>query len=428
MRILMVSAEYPPMMGGVGDYTRRLNGALTQQGHEVAVVTGNQGQAYRDAARIYPMRIQRWDRSCVASIRQIIAKLQPDIVHIQYQTGAYAMNVAINTLPRKLSAERKNGLKVVTTAHDLLPPYIFPKAGPLREWYTKRIIRDADAAIMTNAADYHRVLNDSKGAWNPHTMFIPIGANVTPAPPQYYERTLWRERFEIVPGGMLIAYFGLLTHSKGIETIIDALPELPVTTRLVMIGGAGDSEADQLYAQQLKQRISRAGLEQRIIITGYTDPTDVSAYLMAADAIVLPFNDGYSYRRGSLITALAHQVPVITTHAPAGLAQDPLPELVDGQHALLIEPQNVNQLVVALQRIQQEPELAFMISRQGRALTDVFSWDRIVQQHEELYRESKLSVPICQLRNMINAAYLVIKHAIARKENRGLHYNLDNIR
>lgn len=49
-------------------------------------------------------------------------------------------------------------------------------------------------------------------------------------------------------------------------------------------------------------------------------------------------------------------------------------------------------------------------------------------EHEELYRESKLSVQICQLRNMINAAYLVIKHAIARKENRGLHYNLDNIR
>ncbi len=51
----------------------------------------------------------------------------------------------------------------------------------------------------------------------------------------------------------------------------------------------------------------------------------------------------------------------------------------------------------------------------------------IYLEHEELYRESKLSVPICQLRNMINVAYLVIKHAIARKENRGLHYNLDNM-
>lgn len=387
MRILMISAEYPPMMGGVGDYTRRLNGALTQQGHEVAVVTGNQGQAYRDAARIYPVRVQRWDRSCIVTIKQIIAKLQPDIVHIQYQTGAYNMNVAINTLPRKLSYERKNGLKVVTTAHDLLPPYLFPKAGAIREWYTKRIIRDADAAVMTNAGDYHRVMNDSKGAWNPNTMFIPIGANVTPSPPPYYERSLWRERFELSSGGMLLAYFGLLTHSKGIETIIDALQELPTTTRLVMIGGAGDSEADQAYAQQLKQKIGRAGLDQRVIITGYTEPSDVSAYLMAADAIVLPFNDGYSYRRGSLITALAHQVPVITTHAPAGLSQDPLPDIGDGRHALLIEPQNVAQLVSAIQRIQQEPELAFMISRQGRDLTDMFSWDRIVQQHEDLYRK-----------------------------------------
>lgn len=385
MRILMVSAEYPPMMGGVGDYTRRLNGALTHQGHEVAVVTGNQGQAYRDAARIYPVRVQRWDRSCIETIRQVIAKLQPNIVHIQYQTGAYGMNVAINTLPRKLSYERKNGLKVVTTAHDLLPPYLFPKAGPLREWYTKRIIRDADAAIMTNAGDYHRVMNERAGIWNPRTMFIPIGANVTPAPPRNYERSLWRERFEIPMGGMLLAYFGLLTQTKGLDVVVDAMQQLPETTRLVMIGGAGDSDADQAYAQQLKQKISRAGLEQRVIITGYTEPADVSAYLMAADAVVLPFNDGYSYRRGSLITALAHQVPVITTRAPAGLAQDPLPELIHEQHALLIEPQHVGQLVAAAQRIQQEPELAFMMSRQGRALTDLFSWERIVQQHEELY-------------------------------------------
>lgn len=386
MRILMISAEYPPMMGGVGDYTRRLNSALTQQGHEVAVVTGNQGQAYRDAARIYPVRVQKWDGSCITTIRQIIAKLQPDIVHIQYQTGAYNMNVAINTLPRKLRYERRNGLKVVTTAHDLLPPYLFPKAGILREWYTQRIIRDADAAVMTNAGDYHRVMRDVKGVWNSNTVFIPIGANVSPAPPPFYEQSLWRERFELPAGGMLLAYFGLLTHSKGIETIIDAMQLLPDTTRLVMIGGAGDSAADQTYAQQIRQKIARSGLDNRIIITGYTEASDVSAYLMAADAIILPFSDGYSYRRGSLITALAHQVPVITTRAPAGLSQDPLPELVDGRHALLIDPQNADQLVAAVERIKHEPELAFMLSRQGRELTDVFSWDQIVQQHEQLYR------------------------------------------
>lgn len=51
----------------------------------------------------------------------------------------------------------------------------------------------------------------------------------------------------------------------------------------------------------------------------------------------------------------------------------------------------------------------------------------IYLEHEELYRQSKITVPLCELRNMINVAYLIIKHAIAQKENKGLHFNLDNI-
>jgi L-aspartate oxidase len=44
---------------------------------------------------------------------------------------------------------------------------------------------------------------------------------------------------------------------------------------------------------------------------------------------------------------------------------------------------------------------------------------------EELYDKSILSVEICELRNLINVAYLVLKMALARKESRGLHYSLD---
>jgi L-aspartate oxidase len=49
----------------------------------------------------------------------------------------------------------------------------------------------------------------------------------------------------------------------------------------------------------------------------------------------------------------------------------------------------------------------------------------IYLEHEELYRQSKITVPLCELRNMINVAYLIIKHARAQRENKGLHYNLD---
>jgi L-aspartate oxidase len=49
----------------------------------------------------------------------------------------------------------------------------------------------------------------------------------------------------------------------------------------------------------------------------------------------------------------------------------------------------------------------------------------IYRETEELYRKSKVSPRICELRNLINVGYLVIKMAQARKESRGLHYNLD---
>jgi L-aspartate oxidase len=49
----------------------------------------------------------------------------------------------------------------------------------------------------------------------------------------------------------------------------------------------------------------------------------------------------------------------------------------------------------------------------------------IYQETEALYKKSTLSQKLCELRNLINVGYLVIKMAQSRKESRGLHYNID---
>jgi L-aspartate oxidase len=49
----------------------------------------------------------------------------------------------------------------------------------------------------------------------------------------------------------------------------------------------------------------------------------------------------------------------------------------------------------------------------------------IYRETEALYKKSNVSQRICELRNLLNVGYLVIKMAQARKESRGLHYNLD---
>ena len=60
--------------------------------------------------------------------------------------------------------------------------------------------------------------------------------------------------------------------------------------------------------------------------------------------------------------------------------------------------------------------------RLQRALTRL---EIIYNETEDLYKKSVLSRKLCELRNLINVGYLVIKMAQARHESRGLHYNID---
>jgi len=49
----------------------------------------------------------------------------------------------------------------------------------------------------------------------------------------------------------------------------------------------------------------------------------------------------------------------------------------------------------------------------------------IFKETEDLFDRSVVSREICELRNVISVAYLIIKHALRRKESRGLHYTVD---
>jgi len=52
--------------------------------------------------------------------------------------------------------------------------------------------------------------------------------------------------------------------------------------------------------------------------------------------------------------------------------------------------------------------------------------DLLFEETEELYRTTKLSPQLCELRNLITVAYLIVKGAQFRRESRGLHYNTDH--
>ena len=47
------------------------------------------------------------------------------------------------------------------------------------------------------------------------------------------------------------------------------------------------------------------------------------------------------------------------------------------------------------------------------------------EETEELYKTTKISPQLCELRNMITIAYLIVKQSTLRTENKGAFYNVD---
>ena len=81
-RILMVCPEYPPMQGGLGRYTCNLTTELRKIGFDVQVICNKLGHG--DFSGLSPSHA---DDSNV--LLQLVDKVKPDIVHIQYEQGMY---------------------------------------------------------------------------------------------------------------------------------------------------------------------------------------------------------------------------------------------------------------------------------------------------------------------------------------------------
>jgi len=51
----------------------------------------------------------------------------------------------------------------------------------------------------------------------------------------------------------------------------------------------------------------------------------------------------------------------------------------------------------------------------------------IYKEVEEFYKEAKITTTLCELRNMVNVAHLIIGQSLERKENKGGYFNSDNL-
>jgi glycosyltransferase involved in cell wall biosynthesis len=214
---------------------------------------------------------------------------------------------------------------------------------------------------------------------------IPIGSNIQTYTPNHIEIAEARELLGVGQVDCLLGYFGFLNESKGADTLIMALAALPPTTHLVFIGGqtgASDPDNNQSFLAQLKQQITDLGLADRVHWTGFVDDWRVSTFLHAADVMVMPYRDGVSLRRGTLMAALAHERPLISTLSPI-----PTPELVHGQNCWLVPADDAGALAQAVQTLSGDPDLCRKLGTGATAVAALFTWDKIAAQTLDFFQQ-----------------------------------------
>lgn len=376
-RILLVTGEYPPMEGGVADFTAILARHMAMQGAEVGVLTSTNGRPRNHRwATLFPW-IRTWNTwNLWQALRAIERAFGPEIINIQYQTAAFGMHPSINWMPRLTR------VPCVATFHDLKVPYLFPKAGSLRQWVNRELARTCQAIIVTNMEDW-AATEEWPGIRR--KAFIPIGSNVSPEYPPGYDRALWRSQYGLSERALVLGYFGFLNASKGGENLIASLAALVragYDAYLLMIGGTvGASDATNIaYLARIREAIIGYGLFSRVIWTGYLSNQGVSAAFGIVDICVLPYQDGVSFRRGSLMAALAHGLPIVSTYPRV-----PIPELVHGENIYLVPPGEVNPLAEAIIRLADNPALCARLRQGAQALARRFQWEDIAQRTLQLY-------------------------------------------
>lgn len=371
MRIGFITGEYPPMQGGVGAYTRILAAHVAALGHDVHVLS-RVGSINQDHTFKLDARVHQWDFSSYALIQAWARHF--DVVNLQYQTAAYDMSMYVHFVPNVV-----RGVPVVTTFHDLRFPYLFPKAGRLRNWIVSHLARSSDGVITTNHEDAHQLRK------LPSAALIPIGSNILKPLDGAFEAQLWRKAAGARDGEFLLAYFGLINRSKGLEVLLKSFAKLRadgIAARLVMIGNAGTSDPSNLaYLKEIEALIERLELAAHIHRLGYIeDETVIGSFLSAADAVVLPFTDGASYRRGSLMAAIRYGCPTVTT-----IPRVHIPTFRHNDNLMLVPPDDPHALTLALHRLHESPQLRQQLKHGAAALSADFEWTQIARDSVAFY-------------------------------------------
>ncbi|MBT3350416.1 MAG: glycosyltransferase [Nitrospinaceae bacterium] len=374
MRIGILSPNYPPNREpcGIGDFTKMLVPELVRAGVEVLVLTseGYSGPEHSDDARVICVA-QDWNFSSLRKISRVVRDEKIDALLVQYAPDLYSsFSRWIHFLPMAMKLLAP-GVPLALSMHTIGGPTFASKAGA-------GIMLAASSAILSTNEEVTYLIGKYM-PWRLKRLWeVPIGANIEPfggqdgAREEAARRKVCEER-KLSDEGMILAHFGFYYPGKGAEQMLEAAArwkDAGREFRLFMIGGRRSDDGG--FYPELQDRGRKLGLNDDVIWTGYVTPEEVTEILLAADLFLAPFDGGISSRRGSLMAAIAHGLPVVSTppkiatryfRAGENFAQVPFGDAV----ALADE----------VASLMDDPERRNLLREGSEVLSGVFSWSDI---------------------------------------------------
>jgi glycosyltransferase involved in cell wall biosynthesis len=319
----------PELGCGVSDYSVSLAAALADAGVDVELLTQ-----------------PTWGPRSVARVRDRLRRLAPDLVHLQYPTASYRTSLAPHVLSL-LEAPAVLTLHEATQAH------------PLRQLSLLALLARAGHVVFTSAAERNHVLRTAR--WlRDRTSVIPIGSAIPRG---------------TAPAGARadrVVAFGLLTPEKGLDDVF-ALAQRARSrpgTRVLVIG-------------RVEKRFAEFGASLGAAAEGLPvdwaldrDATEVADLLAGSAVGYLPYPDGASGRRSSLLALLTNGVATITTPGP----------FVDGDLAGAVDLAPTPEAAWArAQALLDDPLARDAAAERGRRYAQERDWGAIASRHAALY-------------------------------------------
>src|SRR5438270_11443824 len=380
MRIMIVTDQYPPMVGGVPTVTHGLAQDFAHRGHQVWVVAPSQGS--RDVRRLeHKVRVYRFSSFewptyeglripflPFVPIRNLLKKSDPHIIHIHSP-------VVLGNIAQILAG----GLRkpVIATNHYL--PVNMNRSLTADSLFGKSFNNVSYSYLVhfCNRCEY--VTAPTQTALDllyEHGLRAPAqaisnGIELKKFTPGERNEEL-RQRLNLPPERPIILSVNRLSQEKRLDVLIDTAVKMQSNAHIV-IASTGPYEAE------LRAQVDSLNIRDRVTFLGYIPDNDLAPLYQLADVFAIPSEADLQ----SLTTmeAMACGLPVIAADAYA------LPELVHHEsNGFLFQPGDSSEMAHYIDILLENEALRWQMGAASLEIIARHDRSRILLQWEELYR------------------------------------------